>query len=224
MPNTQGWWRICAVFGVLTLATFVGFSAQTVPSCGTVLAAPMIDFELATTRANLAAVLDCQPRLAELDRQNIVDLGFFMWVYVAFLAAFGRASGVGLPIIAGIAALTLGGDLVETLRLRQIAAAWPQLGSDALTPLIVASRLKFIAIGVGMILSGMALFRRDPRVAARVVAALAIIGGVGNFALLAGVPATPAMLPTLISWLAILLFAAVSALQPPLSVRASPGA
>lgn len=212
MSDQRRLWRAAAVFGVLTVATAIVFLGRTVPDCGVPLASPMLDFELATRQPQFAALLDCAPRLAELDFQNLLDLLLFMWVYTAMLTAFMLATGVRRAVALGLAALMLGGDFVETAVLRQIGAGWPQLDGSLVTLLAVAVRVKFVAIGVAMLASAARLWRRPGR-GARVTSPLVAAGGIGSLAILVPGLAMLGSLLVFVGWLAIPAYAAVKAFR-----------
>lgn len=224
MGDQRRLWRAAAVFGVLTIATAVWFLTRGMPTCGAPpLASAMLDFEMATTQAQFAAVLDCAPRLAELDYQNIVDLLLFMWVYTGLLAAFMLAAGVTRGIALGLAVVMLGGDFIETAILRQIAAGWPQLDATLVSVLAVAVRLKFVAIGLAM-LAGAARLWRVEGWGAKLTALLVVIGGIASVAIVMPAAREPASQLLVVGWLAIVIYAAVNALRSPRPAPSSAGA
>lgn len=210
MHDGRKWWRAAAVFGVLTIATAIWFLTRPMPTCGgAAIASPMLDFELATARNGFATILDCAPRRAELDFQNIVDLLLFMWVYTGFLAAFSLAAGVRRWLVLGLAALMLGGDFVETAILRQIAAGWPQLDSGLVSVLAVAVRLKFVAIAAATAIAGAYVWR-----ASRLIGALAVVGGIASLTtMLSGDLRMAGSALLVVAWLAMTIYAAVNALR-----------
>lgn len=217
-------WRAAAVFGVLTIATALWFLTRPMPTCGgPLLASAMLDFEMATTPAQFAAVLNCQPRLAELDTQNIVDLLLFMWAYTGMLTAFMLAAGVRRGVALSLAILMLGGDFIETAILRQIAAGWPQLDPMLVAVLAVAVRVKFAAIGLAMIAGAARLWRVAGWVS-KLTAALAVIGGIASVAIIPPDFREPASQVVVVGWLAIVAYAAVNALRSPRPAPSSAGA
>jgi hypothetical protein len=223
MGDQKRLWRAAAVFGVLTIATALWFLTRGMPTCGAPpLASAMLDFEMALTRPQFAAVLDCGPRLAELDYQNIVDLLLFMWVYTAMLAAFMLAVGVSRGVALGLALLMLGGDFMETAILRQIAAGWPQLDTTLVSVLAVAVRLKFAAIGLAM-LAGAARLWRFEGWSAKLIAVLIVVGGVAAIAIIPPEAREPASQIVVVGWLAIVIYAAVNALRSPRPAPSSAG-
>lgn len=224
MGDQKRMWRAAAVFGVLTIATALWFLARGMPTCGAPpLASAMLDLEMATAQAQFAAVLDCAPRLAELDYQNIVDLLLFMWVYTGLLAAFMLAVGVRRGAALGLAAVMLGGDFIETAILRQIAAGWPALDPTLVSVLAVAVRLKFVAIGLAM-LAGAARLRRVDGWGAKLTALLIAVGGIASVAIIPAAVREPASQILVVGWLAIVIYAAVNALRSPRPAPSSAGA
>lgn len=210
MGNMQRWWRICAVMGLVAMATVVWFASRQVPDCGVPLAAAMIDFELATSQAQLATVLDCKGRLLELDHQNVVDLSLFIWSYAGFLLAFALAAGVRPWLAFTLAAGVVIGDVIETTGLRSIAAAWPRFDSGALMPLMIAARIKFILIGALMIEGAWRLAQSGWRISGGIVA----VGGVACIAVLFDAGRIASAL-TAIAWLTIFGLALVNGFRRP---------
>lgn len=217
MAHMQRWWRICFVLGLATIATVGWFATRTVPDCGVPMDAPMIVFELATSQAELGTVLDCRPRLQELDQQNIVDLSLFIWAYGGFLLAFALAAGVRPWVVISLTAGIVIGDLVETFGLRSISAAWPAFDPAALLPLMVSARLKFILIGALMIEGGWRLSQSGQRITGGIIA----VGGIGCIAVLFDAGRIASAL-TAAGWLAILVLAMLRGFRRP--VPTSPGA
>jgi hypothetical protein len=214
MADQQRWWRAAAVFGVLTVATAIWFLTRGMPSCGAPpLTSAMLDLELARSHAEFAAVLDCAPRLAELDFQNIVDLLLFMWVYTGLLVAFALAVRVPRAFVAGVGLLILGGDFVETVLLRHIAAYWPQLGGSSVFALATAVRIKFGAIGLLMGFTGGQLWRADASFAGRTVAVLTVIGAFASVAIIPDATRGPASQLLVAAWLAMTIYAGVRAFR-----------
>jgi hypothetical protein len=212
------------VFGVLTIATALWFLIRPVPACGgPPLASAMLDFEMATTPAQFAAVLDCQPRLAELDTQNIVDLLLFMWAYTGLLTAFMLAAGVRRGAALGLAILMLGGDFIETMVLRRIAGDWPQLDPTLVVVLAVAVRVKFAAIGLAMIV-GAAKLRRVAGWGAKLAVVLVAIGGIAAVAIIPPNFREPASQVVVVGWLALVAYGAINALRSPRPAPSSAGA
>jgi hypothetical protein len=217
MAHAQRWWRICFVLGLVAIGTVGWFASRQVPDCGVPMDAPMIVFELATSKAELAQVLDCRPRLQELDHQNIVDLGLFIWAYAGFLMAFALAAGVRPWLVFTLTAGIIIGDLVETTGLRSISAAWPGFDPTALMPLMVSARLKFILLGALMIEGGWRLAQLGQRVTGGIIA----VGGIGCIAVLFDAGRIASAL-TAAAWLVILGLALVRGFRRP--APASPGA
>lgn len=224
MGDQRRLWRTAAVFGVLTIATALWFLTRGMPSCGAPpLAAAMLDFELATTRPQFAAVLDCAPRLAELDFQNLVDLLLFMWVYTGLLTAFMLAVGVGRGVALALAILMLGGDFIETAILRQIAAGWPALDGSLVGVLAVAVRVKFVAIGAAMLVAAARLWRVEGW-GAKATALLTVVGGLASVAIIPTEARAPASQILVVGWLAMIVYAAVHARRSPRPAPSSAGA
>jgi hypothetical protein len=208
-------WRATLAFGLLTFALFVFSTVQGIPDCGAPLPTAMLDFELALDRAQFAVVLDCAPRLAALDAANIVDLLLFMWAYGGLLTFFALAVGMRPWLAVSLGALMIGTDFVETVTLRWIAAAWPLFDPSLVTPLAIAVRVKFTAIGIAMVLAGIELLRTTPGMAARSTALLAIVGGLGSVILMypQGRMAGTGLIA--IAWLAMTIYAGAQALRGP---------
>ena len=223
MGDQKRLWRAAAVFGVLTIATALWFLTRGMPDCGAPLASAMLDFEMATTQPQFAAVLDCAPRLAELDTQNIVDLLLFMWVYTGLLTAFMLAVGVKRGIALALAILMLGGDFIETAILRQIAAGWPALDPTLVAVLAVAVRVKFVAIGAAMILAAMKLWP-TPGWGAKATALLSVVGGLASVAIIPPEMRGPASQILVVGWLAIVAYASVKTFRSPRPAPSSAGA
>lgn len=217
-------WRAGAAFGVLTIATAAWFLTRTMPTCGgPPLASAMLDFEMATTPAQFAALLDCRPRLAELDRQNIVDLLLFMWAYTGMLTAFMLAAGVRRGVASSLAILMLGADVTETAILRQIAAGWPRLDPTLVAVLAVAVRLKFAAIGLAMVAGAAKLWRIGGR-GAKLTAVVAATGGLAAVAVIAPDLRGPASQVVAVGWLAIAAYALINVFRSPRPAPSSAGA
>jgi hypothetical protein len=224
MGDQRRYWRATMVFGLLAIATAVWFLTRPMPACGGApLTSAMLDFEMATTQPEFAAVIDCAPRRAELDFQNIVDLLLFMWAYVGFLTAAMLAAGVRRGVAIGLAALMLGGDFVETAILRQIAAAWPALDAGMVTVLAIAVRVKFAAIGIAMLAAALKLWGRGGN-GPKLVAALTAIGGVAALAIIPPTAREAASQLVVVGWLALLVYAAVIALRSRRPAPSSAGA
>jgi hypothetical protein len=224
MGDQKRLWRATAAFGVLTIITALWFLTRGMPACDAPpLASAMLDFEMAVTQAEFATVLDCAPRLAELDYQNIVDLLLFMWVYTGMLTAFMLAVGVRRGIALGLAALMLGGDFIETALLRQIAAGWPQLDPTLVSVLAVAVRVKFAAIGLAMLVGAARLWRLDGW-GGKLTALLVVVGGIASLAIIPPEARGPASQILVVGWLAILGYASVNALRSPRPAPSSAGA
>ena len=208
-------WRATLAFGLLTFAIFVFGAIKGTPDCGAPMPSAMLDFELALERSQFAPILDCAPRLAALDATNVVDLLLFMWAYGGLLTFFGLAAGMRPWLAVSLGALMIGTDFVETVTLRWIAAAWPLFDPSLVTPLAIAVRLKFTAIGIAMVLAGLQLFRGTPGLTARSTALLAIVGGIGSVILMypQGRMAGTGLIA--LAWLAMTIYAAVRALRAP---------
>lgn len=214
MGDQRRMWRAAFIFGILTIATALWFLTRPVLDCGAPLAAPMLDFEMAMTQPQFAAVIDCGPRRAELDVQNIVDLLLFMWAYTGLLVAFMLAAGVKRGLALGLGILMLGGDFIETAILRQIAAGWPDLDAGLATTLAVAVRVKFAAIGIAMLVAAARLWRVDGW-GARVTAILAVVGGIASIAIIPPEVRGPASQILVVGWLAIMVYAGVKGFRSP---------
>ncbi len=210
MVNVQRWWRLCFVLGLATIGTVFWFASRQVPDCGVPLDAPMIVFELATNQAELGRVLDCRPRLLELDQQNIVDLSLFIWAYAGFLMAFALAAGVRPWLVLSLTAGIIIGDVVETTGLRSISAAWPGFDPASLTPLMISARLKFVLIGVLMMAGG----GRLTLLGQRFVGGIVNFGGIGCIAVLFDAGRIASAL-TAAGWLVILGLALVRGFRQP---------
>jgi hypothetical protein len=205
-------WRAAFVFGLLTFALFLFSAIQGVPDCGAPMPSAMLDFELALDRPAFAAVLDCGPRLAALDRANVIDLLLFMWAYGGLLTFFGLAVGLRPWLALSLGALMVGTDFVETMSLRWIAAAWPLFDPALVSPLAVAVRVKFVTIGIAMMLSGLWLARFNGGLGARVVAVLAVLGGLGSVWLMYSDGRTTGTAAVGIAWIAMTIYAGARAL------------
>lgn len=170
---------------------------------------PIIAFELATDRADLAAVFgppgECRDALVHgLAVTDALDYAF-MAAYGAMLAFALAALGarrlwIGLAVLAPIA------DAIENLALFDIDLDAP---GGWLSVLMVASRAKFVLLGVASCAIGVHTWRREPGrlrwLALAHVPALPVA--------LAGV-ALPAAAPLLTpafaaSWLAVVVWSAV---------------
>lgn len=208
-------WRATFVFGLLTIALFVFSTVQGVPDCGAPMPSAMLDFELALERSQFAVVLDCAPRLAALDAANVVDLLLFMWAYGGLLTFFALAAGVRPWLALTLGALMVGADFVETMTLRWIAAGWPLFDPTLVLPLAIAVRVKFVAIGVAMVLAGLNLWRSTAGAGARAVTVLAVLGGLGSVAILYPEGRMAGTALTGLAWLAITGYAGVRALRTP---------
>lgn len=208
-------WRATLLSGLLTFAIFIYSAVQGTPDCGAPMPSAMLDFELALERAQFAPILDCAPRLAALDATNVVDLLLFMWAYGGLLTFFGLAAGMRPWLALPLGALIIGTDFVETLTLRWIAAAWPLFDPALVTPLAIAVRVKFTAIGIAMVLAGLQLFRATPKLAGRGTAGLAIIGGVGSVILMYPEGRLAGTGLIAVAWLAMTIYAGVRALRAP---------
>jgi hypothetical protein len=180
LDDAQRLWRATFAFGLLTFAVFIYNVVQGTPDCGDPMPSAMLDFELALERPQFAAVLDCAPRLQSLDFANIIDLLLFMWAYAGLLTFFGLAAGLRPWLALSLGALMLGTDFVETVTLRWIAAGWPLFDPSLVLPLAIAVRVKFVAIGIAMVLAGLTLWRRAGGAGARATAALSVAGGIGS--------------------------------------------
>lgn len=224
MGDQRRLWRATMVFGVLAIATAIWFLGRPMPTCGgPALTSAMLDFEMATTQAQFAAIIGCEPRRAELDYQNIVDLLLFMWAYVGLLTFAMLAAGVRRGLAFGVAILMLGGDFIETTILRQIAAGWPQLDATLVGVLAAAVRVKFAAIGLAMLLAAAKLWQRDGA-GAKLTAVLTVIGGVAAAAIIPAAAREPASQVVVVGWLALMGYAAVNALRSPRPAPSSAGA
>lgn len=217
-------WRASFVFGLLTFALFIFSTVQGVPDCGAPMPSAMLDFELALERPQFAVILDCAPRLAALDRANVVDLLLFMWAYGGLLTFFALAVGVRPGLALSLGALMIGPDFVETMTLRWIAAGWPLFDPRLVMPLAIAVRVKFVAIGIAMVLSGLQLWRRIPGMGARSTALLAVIGGVGSVAIIYPEGRMAGTALTGLAWLAMTIYAGVNVLRRRRPVPSSAGA
>lgn len=208
-------WRATLTFGLLTFAIFIFGAIKGTPDCGAPVPSAMLDFELALERAQFAPILDCAPRLAALDATNVIDLLLFMWSYGGLLTFFALAVGMRPWLAVSLGALMIGTDFVETVTLRWIAAAWPLFDPSLVTPLAIAVRVKFTAIGIAMVLSGLELFRTTPGMAARSTALLAIVGGLGSVILMypQGRMAGTGLIA--VAWLAMTIYAGARALRAP---------
>lgn len=200
-------WRAAFAFGVLTFALFLYSTVQGVPDCGTPMPSAMLDFELALDRPQFALVLDCAPRLAALDQANVVDLLLFMWAYGGLLTFFAIAAGVRPWLALALGALMIGTDFIETLTLRWIAAGWPLFDPTLVMPLAIAVRVKFVTIGIAMVLAGVQLFRGTPGPWARATALLAIVGGLGSVAIIYPEGRLVGTALTGIGWVAMTVYA-----------------
>lgn len=204
-------WVTATILGVIAIGIAMWFAGRVVPDCGQPLRAPMLEFELMLDRAGLARVLDCAPRLAELDRQNIVDLSLFIPAYTGFLVAFALAAGMrrGLAIALGFGVAL--GDYAETLSLRAISAAWPAFHITTIPILAIAARVKFVLIGIMMVLSALSLWRQSAR-AGRIVAILLAVSATGAFVTL--IPGVGRLGSTMIAlgWLLMLVNSATRVL------------
>lgn len=172
-------WLAATVLDCLAIAIGLWFARRIVPDCGLPVSAPMLEFELALDRSGLARVIDCLPRRNELDLQNLVDLSFFISAYPAFLAVFAWAAGVRLTIAILLGAGIVLSDVTETVALRAISAAWPLLETSFISVLAIGARLKFVLIGVLMLLAAISLWRGGGALA-RLVAATMVIGSIGS--------------------------------------------
>lgn len=206
-------WRATLLFGLLTFAIFIFGAIKGTPNCGAPMPSAMLDFELALERAQFAPILDCAPRLAALDATNVVDLLLFMWSYGGLLTFFALAVGMRPWLALSLGALMIGTDFVETVTLRWIAAAWPLFDPSLVTPLAIAVRVKFTAIGIAMVLAGLELFRTTPGMAARSTALLAIVGGLGSVILMypQGRMAGTGLIA--VAWLAMTIYAGARTLR-----------
>ena len=223
MNGKRSFWAVAALFGAITLTAAAWLLMREVPSCGAPpLQAPMLDFEFAASRGDFAALLDCAPRLAELDMQNRIDLGLFMWSFGALLLGFALAVGVRPWLAVALAAVAVGADVVETLALRRIAADWPALDATVVAPLTIAVRIKYAAVGAAMLVAGQRLWRGG--FGRRLAAALTMLGGAGAAAVILPEGRIAGSLLTLLAWAAMTGFAAVSALRSPRPAPSSPAA
>jgi hypothetical protein len=214
MTMLRSRWLAVTVLGFLAIAIALWFARRVVPDCGIPLSAPMLEFELALDHAGLARVIDCLPRRNELDRQNLVDLSLFIPAYSAFLAVFAWAAGLRrvIAIILGVGiALS---DFVETFTLRAISAAWPHLETSLIPALAVGVRLKFVLIGVFLLLSAILLWRRGGALT-RLVAITVAIGALGSLvSMVPGVGRTGSTMIA-VAWLMMFVYSAGQLLSEP---------
>ncbi|MFC3713731.1 hypothetical protein ACFOMD_14235 [Sphingoaurantiacus capsulatus] len=207
LTDPRSLWRATFVFGLLTFALFIVSAVRGVPDCSVPMPAAMLDFELALDRAAFALVLDCAPRLAALDQANIVDLLLFMWAYGGLLTFFALAVGLRPWLAVSLGALMIATDFVETVTLRWIAAGWPLFDPTLVSPLAIAVRVKFVAIGIAMVLAGLWLARFKTGWGARLVALLSVIGGVGSVWLMYSDGRMTGTAMLAVAWIAITVYA-----------------
>src|SRR5690606_22940522 len=98
-------------------------------------------------------------------------------------------------------------DFVETVTLRWISAAWPLFDPSLVSPLALAVRVKFTVIGIAMVLAGIWLGRANKSLGARIVALLAIIGGLGSVWLMYSDGRMAGTAAVGIGWLAMTIYA-----------------
>jgi hypothetical protein len=205
MTTVRWRWLAAVILGCLAIAVALWFVGRVVPDCGVQLAAPMLEFELAVDRDGLAHVIDCMPRRAELDRQNLVDLWLFIPAYCGFLAAFARAGGVGWTRAILLGAGIAFSDYEETLALRAISASWPHTEMSLLPVLAIGARLKFVLIGAILLTTAVSLWRRAQPLA-RAVAVLMAVGSFGSIlSMIPGVGRTGSSMIAL-AWLTMLAY------------------
>lgn len=219
------WFAIIA--GILTLVVAAMFPARPFVYCEGVGAAmpnaALGAFQLARTPEALAVALGCPERVAMLGAMNRLDLAAFIPAYGAFLLfatavfAHGRLRTLAFVLFgAGIAA-----DIVETATQLWIGATWPAISPMMLPLLIMGSRLKFAALGLGGALLGLALLRRRG-VIDKLLGLVVLVTSLGSLLLFAGVPGTT--LAVAVSWLALLAALMVNAIRRPRHSPASAGA
>jgi hypothetical protein len=220
-------WILCFIFGVGVMGLVAWFAGIT-PSqaCSDELApgtSPFLAFQLARTTADIEAVFGragdpCRTGMvAALDLANKVDLIAFIGMYSGFLACFflalrrsGFAGLAGVGLVA--AAVACVSDVLETSTQLYITSSLPG-PVTSLVLLTIGSTLKFLGIAGAAVCAGAAMLVRG-RILGRLAGVACVAGGLMVLLGFNYSPARPALRAGIvITWLVILLYAAVAAMH-----------
>jgi hypothetical protein len=223
------WAKRCLFAGLLVFAiTLVLAPLNPTRSCGAAAVPPMLGFELATSVADLQDVFGsegaCRAAIASALRlENWIDFAY-MVSYGAFLsfglAALRARGATGLLRLAIVAALVAPlADALENVCLLSMNVDAP---GGWLSLLMVASRTKFVLLGIVALALGIETWRKET--------ALRRAFAIAHFpvmpVLLAGILSTaalPAVMPAVAaSWLTLLGWAALTTRAAPRERRTLP--
>ncbi len=210
---TRSWARKCAFAGALSVVLTIALAPwNPTQSCGVPSIPPIVGFELATSTADLANVFGhgaCRTAMiSSLRIVNFIDFAF-MASYGAFLffgvSALRARADTPLVAVARVAALAAPcADAVENVCLLSMSIDAP---GAWLSVLMVASRAKFLLIGLVALAVGVATWRTEASwgrllAVAHLPALPVVLVGISLPA------AMPAILPAIAaSWLCLLAWA-----------------
>lgn len=157
---------VLAAVAMLGVAAFMGVTA---PPCRPLPMSALTAFELVRSVDDLQRIFGvagepCRaPIVAQLDHANLLDAIAYIPAYAAFyaLVLFGlgrrdKALGwAGIIIVIVCAAA----DWIENAAMFQLGAA-PDVASDWITVLIVATNLKWVGLAIATTIGGVMLWRR----------------------------------------------------------------
>jgi hypothetical protein len=190
--------RVCIAASILVLALAIA-GIITTPKCGDDRGlGPVIALELSTNGTQVGALLTSPECISGLRENTLFDIFAFIPSFAVFLIA--ASFRLGRKIAAPLFALGAICDWLEDSVMLHILGM-PMPTFEWLSALMFASRLKFFALSVGIIVLGW-----TAKISARVRGLLMIIGGaIAIFGLL--IDHRLLMPGTLIAWFSLAAFA-----------------